>query len=60
MIAIVGWALLNGGWLGLVAAALVAIFFDAKASVEERWMLQQFPGYAAYRRRVCKLIPFIY
>jgi protein-S-isoprenylcysteine O-methyltransferase Ste14 len=60
VIAIVGWALLNGGWLGLVAAALVAIFFDAKASVEERWMLQQFQGYAAYRRRVCKLIPFIY
>lgn len=60
IIAIVGWALLNGGWLGLVAAALMAIFFDAKARVEERWMLGQFPEYAAYRRRVRKLIPFIY
>ena len=60
VIAIVGWALLNGGWLGLLAAAGMALFFDAKAGVEERWMMQRFPEYAAYRRRVRKLIPFVY
>lgn len=60
VIAIVGWALLNGGWLGLLAAAAMACFFDAKAGVEERWMLTRFPEYAAYRRRVRKLIPFVY
>jgi protein-S-isoprenylcysteine O-methyltransferase Ste14 len=60
VIALVGWALLNGGLLGLLAAAGMAIFFDAKAGVEERWMMQRFPDYAAYRRRVRKLIPFVY
>jgi protein-S-isoprenylcysteine O-methyltransferase Ste14 len=60
VIAIVGWALLNGGWLGLLAAAGMAIFFDAKAGVEERWLVRRFPEYAAYRRRVRKLIPFLY
>lgn len=60
VIAIVGWALLNGGWLGLVAAAGMALFFNAKAGVEERWLIERFPEYAAYRRRVWKLIPFVY
>lgn len=60
VIALVGWALLNGGWLGLLAAAGMAVFFDTKAGVEERWLTTRFPEYAAYRRRVRKLIPFIY
>jgi protein-S-isoprenylcysteine O-methyltransferase Ste14 len=60
LIAVVGWALLNGHWLGLLAAAGLAIFFSAKASFEERWLSATFPEYAAYRRRVRKLIPFLY
>ena len=60
VIAIFGWALLNGGWLGLLAAAGMALFFNAKAGVEERWMLRRFPEYAAYRQQVRKLIPFLY
>lgn len=38
----------------------MAIFFDTKAGVEERWLTKRFPEYAAYRRRVRKLIPFVY
>ena len=60
IIAMIGWALLNGAWLGLAAAAGLAIFFNAKAAVEERWMSERFSEYAAYRRRVRKLIPFVY
>jgi protein-S-isoprenylcysteine O-methyltransferase Ste14 len=60
VIALVGWALLNGGLLGLLAAAGMAVFFNAKAGVEERWMSERFPEYEAYRRRVRKLIPFVY
>jgi protein-S-isoprenylcysteine O-methyltransferase Ste14 len=60
VIAVIGWALLNGGWLGLAAAAGLAVFFDAKASLEERWLDEQFFEYRRYRRRVRKLIPFIY
>jgi protein-S-isoprenylcysteine O-methyltransferase Ste14 len=60
VIAVLGWALLNGGWLGLLAAAGLAVFFDAKAGLEERWLTAQFPEYRRYRRRVRKLIPFVY
>src|SRR4051812_40872919 len=60
VIAVAGWALFNGAWLGLLAAAGLAVFFDAKARLEGRWPSAQFPQYRAYRRRVRKLIPFIY
>jgi protein-S-isoprenylcysteine O-methyltransferase Ste14 len=60
VIAVVGWALLNGGWLGLAAAMGLAVFFDAKARLEERWLTAKFPEYRYYRRRVRKLIPFVY
>ena len=60
VIAVTGWALLNGAWLGLLAAAGLAVFFDAKARLEERWLAAKFPEYRFYRRRVRKLIPFIY
>jgi protein-S-isoprenylcysteine O-methyltransferase Ste14 len=60
ILAVAGWALLHGGVLGLIAAGVLALFFDAKASREERWLTSRFPEYAAYRRRVKKLIPFVY
>jgi protein-S-isoprenylcysteine O-methyltransferase Ste14 len=60
VIALLGWALFNGGWLGLLAASALAVFVDAKARVEERWLSAQFPEYGGYRRRVRRLIPFVY
>lgn len=60
VIAVLGWALFNGAWLGLLAAAGLGFFFDAKARLEERWLAAQFPEYGGYRRRVRRLIPFIY
>jgi protein-S-isoprenylcysteine O-methyltransferase Ste14 len=60
VLAVAGWALLHGGMLGLIAAGALALFFDAKASREERWLVGRFPEYASYRQRVKKLIPFIY
>jgi protein-S-isoprenylcysteine O-methyltransferase Ste14 len=35
------------------------VFFDVKASREERWLAAAFPGYSAYQARVRKLIPFV-
>lgn len=58
--AALGWALLQRGWLTLGCALLLCLLFDRKATLEERWLLQSFPGYSAYRRRVRKLIPFLY
>ncbi|MFN8632265.1 MAG: isoprenylcysteine carboxylmethyltransferase family protein [Chloroflexota bacterium] len=59
-IATFGWALLNGGWLGLLASFGLAVFFNAKANVEEAWLDERFPEYRWYRRRVAKLIPFVF
>lgn len=55
-----GWALFRQGCLTLGEALLLAVFFDIKSRREEAWLMQRFPGYAEYRRRVRKLIPFIY
>lgn len=55
-----GWALFVQGWLTLGYALLLAIFLDFKSRREEAWLMQRFAGYAEYRRRVRKLIPFIY
>jgi len=55
-----GWAFHVEGVLTLGYAALTVLFFDIKTRREETWLLQRFPEYAAYRRRVRKLIPFIY
>ncbi len=53
----VGAALFFGGlslvfsvW-GLVLTAVLALFWVAKARVEERYLLERFPGYAEYRKR---------
>jgi protein-S-isoprenylcysteine O-methyltransferase Ste14 len=55
-----GWALWVGGWLTLLYALLLLVFMDYKASREERWLRERYPGYPAYAARVRKLIPFVY
>ena len=54
-----GWSL---AWLslpGVAFTALVFLFFDRKAAFEERLLGARFPEYAAYARRVGKLLPRI-
>jgi protein-S-isoprenylcysteine O-methyltransferase Ste14 len=55
-----GWALWVRGWLTLGYVALLIAFLDFKSRREERWLAEKFPEYAAYRRRVRRLIPFVY
>jgi protein-S-isoprenylcysteine O-methyltransferase Ste14 len=55
-----GWALWIHGWLTIVYAAILLIFFDIKSRREEGWLKEKFAGYAGYQKRVRKLIPFIY
>jgi protein-S-isoprenylcysteine O-methyltransferase Ste14 len=58
--AAIGWGLLNRSWL-LIAYALVLFWVqDMKARREEKWLLDRFPAYVAYRKKVKRLIPFIY
>ncbi len=59
-IAALGWALWVHGWLTLGYAILLFLFFDIKSRREEQWLKEKFSGYEGSRRRVRKLIPFIY
>ncbi len=60
IVAAAGWALVTASPPALVVAGGVGIFFDLKSRREEAWLLAAYPGYAAYRRRVRKLLPFVY
>lgn len=55
-----GWAFFTHGALTVLYAGLLFVFFDRKARREEFWLRGKFSGYAAYQKRVNKLIPLIY
>ena len=55
-----GWALWLNGWLTLVYALMLFVFFDIKSRREETCLTTRYRDYAAYRQRVRKLIPFVY
>lgn len=56
----VGWSLWQTSSLALLVSFALILFFDRKAAQEESWLQAHYPNYAEYRRRVKKLIPFIY
>jgi protein-S-isoprenylcysteine O-methyltransferase Ste14 len=60
MCAAVGWSLIRSSWPALAGSVVMAIFFDAKARHEERWLRQQFQDYTRYEQRVRRFIPWIY
>jgi protein-S-isoprenylcysteine O-methyltransferase Ste14 len=55
-----GWSVYSNSLAGLAFDAMLLVFFDRKATREEIWLSEKFPGYAPYRSRVKKLIPWIY
>lgn len=55
-----GLGLLRGGWLALLYALILLLFFDVKSRREESWLREKYVGYADYQKRVRKLIPFLY
>jgi protein-S-isoprenylcysteine O-methyltransferase Ste14 len=55
-----GWALIVQGWLTLLYAIIIFVFLDIKSRREEKWLMDKFPGYSAYRKRVRRLLPFLY
>jgi protein-S-isoprenylcysteine O-methyltransferase Ste14 len=54
------WALAFRSPVTLVLAIVLFTFLDIKSRREERWLVEAFPAYAEYRRRVKRLIPFVY
>jgi len=55
-----GLGFLRGGWLGLLYALILFIFFDIKSRREEAWLREKYVDYADYQQRVPKLVPFVY
>lgn len=55
-----GWGVWLESWLVMGYALMLLIFFDLKSRREECWLAEKFPEYAAYRRRVRRLIPFVW
>jgi protein-S-isoprenylcysteine O-methyltransferase Ste14 len=55
-----GWALLTGTLLGIGLVVILFLFFDLKSRREEQWLVEAYPDYPAYQRRVKKLVPFVY
>jgi protein-S-isoprenylcysteine O-methyltransferase Ste14 len=60
VIAAVGWSLATASPMSLASALVLLVFFDLKSRREEAWLGEQFTGYAAYRRRTHRLIPWLY
>jgi protein-S-isoprenylcysteine O-methyltransferase Ste14 len=54
-----GWALVTASLPALLAAAVLLGFFELKSRREEVWLEARFSGYAAYRARTRRLIPWI-
>lgn len=60
LVAVLGTAVAEGEWRGLVAFALVLAAFLRKVRIEERFMLKAFAEeYARYRRDVPALLPWV-
>lgn len=55
-----GWGLLMNSWFTLLLALLLFLFFDTKSRREEQWLAEKYSDYGQYRKRVRKLIPFVY
>jgi len=54
-----GTALVHGHPAGLVIAVIMVAFFTYKSTFEERWLMQVYPDYAAYRQRAGRFLPIL-
>ncbi|MCS6841048.1 MAG: isoprenylcysteine carboxylmethyltransferase family protein [Roseiflexus sp.] len=55
-----GWSLVRGSGIALALSVVLLVFFHFKSRREERWLIERYPEYADYQKRVKKLIPFIW
>ena len=60
LIASIGWGLIWSSVWAVVLTGVLAVFLDAKARREERWLRGEFPEYADYAKRVRRLLPGVY
>ena len=60
IIGTIGWELLVRSLFGIGVGIVLLIFYDFKSREEERGLLKRYTGYAAYRGRVKRFIPWVY
>jgi protein-S-isoprenylcysteine O-methyltransferase Ste14 len=60
ILAAVGGSLTRASIAGLLASAALLVVLDLKRRREEAWLERRYPGYAAYRARTRRLIPWIW
>jgi len=60
LLAALGISLFTLSPLRLLLTLLLGVFFDCKATREEKWLLERYPGYPAYQAKVRKLVPYLY
>ncbi len=59
ILACLGAAIGAGTVLAYAATLAVAVFFEVKTRLEERWLVGAYDGYAAYAARTGKFVPGI-
>ncbi len=60
LFAALGWVAFTLSLPHLALLVLGLLFFDHKASREERWLTERHPEYAEYAQGVRKLVPWLY
>jgi protein-S-isoprenylcysteine O-methyltransferase Ste14 len=55
-----GWGLAWSSILAVAGSVIFFFFFDLKSRREERWLETKFADYARYKKRVKKIVQFIY
>jgi len=61
VVGMIGISIRSGDWISLALSVGLIPFFLAKSSFEERHLLEEYPGYAAYQERVPRrLIPGVW
>ena len=60
VLAALGWGTATGSLSAIVGAGSLFLLFDGKSRREEAWLIGAHAGYAAYRRRTRRFIPWVY
>jgi protein-S-isoprenylcysteine O-methyltransferase Ste14 len=60
VIGALGYGLVTASPAAVVASIVLLGFFDLKARREEAWLMGHYPGYAQYRERTRRLVPWVY
>lgn len=60
ILAALGWSWVQASIPALLSEVTLAGFFVLKSTREEAWLIERFAGYADYRTRTRRFIPWVY